>query len=119
MRKVLLLNMFFICSLFCYGQMTLSSCVLNDTKWRNEQTGDWDIGFFEAFAVYDCKFWQYESVSEKGDKYDITLRHHNDQLILKVGKDKNGKRDIQIGQDKPQSYSMITSQYLPYYPQSD
>ena len=36
MRKVLLLNMCFICSLFCYGQMTLSSCGLNDTKWRND-----------------------------------------------------------------------------------
>ena len=119
MKKVLLLNMCFICSLFCYGQMTLSSCGLNDTKWRNEITGDWDIGFFETFAVYDCKFWQYESVSEKGDKYDIVLRHHNDPLILKVGKEKNGKRNIQIGQNKPQPYSMITSQYLPYYPQSD
>lgn len=120
MRKVLSLFLCFICSVFCYGQMTLSlSCGLNDTKWRNDITGDWDIGFFETFAVYDCKFWQYESVSEKGDKYDIALRHQNDLLIVKVGKAKNGKRDIQIGQEKPQSYSMITSRYLPYYPQSD
>ena len=118
MKKVLLSSLCFICSLFCDGQMRLSLYGLNDTKWRNEITGDWDIGFFETFAVYDCKFWQYESVSEKGDKYDIALRHHNDLLIVKVGKAKNGKRDIQIGQEKPQPYSTITSRYLPYYPQS-
>ena len=99
--------------------MTLSSCGLSDTKWRNDITDDFDIGFFEQFAVYDCKFWQYESVSKKGDKYDITLRHDDDQLIVKVGKDRNGKRDIQIGLDKPLPYSIITSQYLSYYPKSD
>ena len=99
--------------------MTLSSCGLSDTKWRNDITGDFDIGFFEQFAVYDCKFWQYESVSEKGDKYDITLRHDDDLLSMKVGKDRNGKRDIQIGLDKPLPFSNITSQYLPYYPKSD
>lgn len=120
MKKVIIsLVLAMMCSPFCYGQMMLSSCGLNNTKWRNDITGDFDIGFFEKFAVYNCKFWQYESVNEKGDKYDITLRHDNDQLIIKVGKGKNGKRDIQIGQDKPQPYSIITSQYLPYYPKSD
>lgn len=120
MKKVIIsLVLAMMCSPFCYGQMKLSSCGLNNTKWRNDITGDFDIGFFEKFAVYNCKFWQYESVNEKGDKYDITLRHDNDQLIIKVGKGKNGKRDIQIGQDKPQPYSIITSQYLPYYPKSD
>lgn len=119
MKKVLFLILCFICSLFCYGQMLISSCVLNDTKWRNESTGDWDIGFFEEYAVYDCKFWQYESVSENGGKYDISLRNDGDQLIVKVGKDKNGKRSIQIGQNKPQLYSKITSKYLPYYPPSE
>ena len=48
--------------------MPISSCVLNDTKWRNESTGDWDIGFFEKYAVYDCKLWQYESMNENGDQ---------------------------------------------------
>ncbi|MBR2193935.1 MAG: TlpA family protein disulfide reductase [Bacteroidaceae bacterium] len=92
---------------------------MNNTKWRNEETGDWDIGFFEKFAVYDCKFWQYESVNEKRDKYDIALRYNNDLLTIKVGKEKKGKRDIQIGQKKPQQYSNITSHNMPYYPQSD
>ena len=119
MKKVLFLISCFICSLFCYGQMALSSSDLNDTKWRNESSGDWEIGFFDKFVVYDCQFWQYERVSENGDKYDIALRNNNDLLIVKIGKDKNGKREIRIGQNKPQLYSKITSQYLPYYPPSD
>ena len=118
-KKVVFLYLYFICSLFCYGQKTLLSCDLNNTKWRNEETGDWDIGFFEKFVVYDCKFWQYESVNEKRDKYDIALRYNNDLLTIKVGKEKKGKRDIQIGQKKPQQYSNITSHNMPYYPQSD
>lgn len=56
MKRVLILHLLFVVCLFCYGQMTLTSSSLNDTKWRNENTGDWDIGFFENFAVYDCKF---------------------------------------------------------------
>ena len=56
------------------AQVSLPSSVLTDTKWRNEITGDWDIAFFENFAVYDCKFWDYYSVNEKGDRFDIILR---------------------------------------------
>ena len=119
MKRVLFLHLLFICSLFCYGQMALSLGNLNDTKWRNENTGDWDIGFFENFAVYDCKFWNYESINGKGDKYEIKLRNDEDLLVIKVDQEKNGKRNIQIGQNKPQPYSNITGQYIPYYPQTD
>ena len=119
MKRVLFLHLLFICSLFCYGQMALSLGNLNDTKWRNENTGDWDIGFFEKFAVYDCKFWNYESINGKGDKYEIKLRNDEDLLVIKVDQEKNGKRNIQIGQNKPQPYSNITGQYIPYYPQTD
>jgi len=119
MKRVLFLHLLFICSLFCYGQMALSLGNLSDTKWRNENTGDWDIGFFENFAVYDCKFWNYESINGKGDKYEIKLRNDEDLLVIKVDQEKNGKRNIQIGQNKPQPYSNITGQYIPYYPQTD
>ena len=30
--------------------------------WINKATGDWTIGFFEHFAVYQCQFWDYESI---------------------------------------------------------
>ena len=31
--------------------------------WINQATGDWRIGFFEDFAVYQCQFWDYESIN--------------------------------------------------------
>ena len=58
MRKVLLLNMFFICSLFCYGQMTLSSCVLNDTKWPTI-LAEVDFSKQEASGKYVCSICGY------------------------------------------------------------
>ena len=39
-------------------------------------------------------------------------------LRVTVGKDKKGTRTIQIG-DKKASYSMITSRFMPDYPQTD
>lgn len=118
-RELLLQLLLFICSSFCYGQIALLSSSMNDTKWRNENTGDWEIGFFENFAVYDCKFWNYESIDGNGDKYEIKLRNEEDLVVIKVDKEKNGKRNIQIGQNKPQQYSNITSHHIPYYPNTN
>jgi hypothetical protein len=73
-RKNIITILFAVITLTVSAQVSLPSSVLTDTKWRNEITGDWDIAFFENFAVYDCKFWDYYSVNEKGDRFDITLR---------------------------------------------
>ena len=123
-KKAIITIMLTLVAVIGQGQTLLSKHVLPsggliDTKWRNEYSGNWDIAFFEHFAVYDCIFWDYESIKEKGDKYDFTLRNHNNMLVVKAGKEKNGKRTIQIGQNKPQLYSRITSQFLPYYPKTD
>ena len=119
MKKTIITILLTVITLTVSAQVSLPSSVLTDTKWRNEMTGDWEIAFFENFAVYDCKFWDYESVNEKGDKFDITLRSNGNSLPIQIDKEKKGKRNIQIGQNKPQPYSCITSQFVPYYPQSD
>lgn len=93
--------------------------VLTNTKWRNEATGDWEIGFFEHFAVYDCKFWSYERTVDKNDKLIVTLRNGDDVVTIKAKAEKDGKRKIQVGKNKPQMYSLITSKYLPDYPIKD
>ena len=93
--------------------------VLTNTKWRNEATGDWEIGFFEHFAVYDCKFWSYERTVDKNDKLIVTLRNGDDVVTIKAKAEKDGKRKIQVGKNKSQMYSLITSKYLPDYPIKD
>lgn len=88
--------------------------------WRDDQTGDWELALFEDFAIYQCKFWDYEQcdVNPKTSEAEIVMRNGNDELKVKVGKNKKGKRTMQIGQQKV-VYSMITSRFMPDYPTKD
>ena len=87
--------------------------------WRNEQTGDWDIGFTEKCAIYDCRLWDYSDVRQKGDKFEVMLTNRGENLKVSVGKLKDGKRQMTIGNGKKQLYSQITTDELPNYPTKD
>lgn len=89
-----------------------------DSSWRNDETGDWEIGFYEKFAVYGCDFWEYKSRKERKDRYEMVLTNGKDELHVVADKDKAGKRRIAIG-GKKKVYSLISSRYLPDYPMSD
>ncbi len=92
---------------------------LAGTMWRNEQTGDWDIGFTEKYAIYDCRFWEYGNLKRMNDKFEVTLVNPEKTLKVAVGKQKDGKRQMTIGGGKKQVYSLITSETLPDYPAKD
>jgi thiol-disulfide isomerase/thioredoxin len=87
--------------------------------WSDEK-GDWKIAFLEDCAIHDCKFWTYQQrdVNPKTGEAKITMRNGNDELKVTVGKDKKGKRTIQIGGQKA-DYTMITSRFLADYPIKD
>ena len=87
--------------------------------WRDAE-GDWKIAFLEDQAIYDCKFWRYKKldINQKTGEAEMLLTDGTDDLKVIVGKDKKGKRTIQIG-DQKASYSMITSRFMPDYPQKD
>mgnify|MGYP002519280542 CR=1 FL=1 len=87
--------------------------------WRDAE-GDWKIAFLEDQAIYDCKFWRYKKldINQKTGEAEMLLTDGTDDLKVVVGKDKKGKRTIQIG-DRKASYSMITSRFMPDYPQKD
>ncbi|MDY6257305.1 MAG: TlpA disulfide reductase family protein [Bacteroidaceae bacterium] len=87
--------------------------------WR-DNNGDWKIAFFDDCAIYDCKFWNYKQrdVNQKTGEATILMTNGNDELKVMVGKDKKGKRTMQIGQQKV-TYSMITSRFMPDYPTKD
>lgn len=87
--------------------------------WRDEK-GDWKIAFLEDQAIYDCRFWHYKKldINPKTGEAEMLLSSGTDDLKVIVGKDKKGKRTIQIG-DRKASYSMITSRFMPDYPQKD
>ncbi len=87
--------------------------------WRDDK-GDWKMAFFDDFAIYDCKFWDYKQgeVNPKTGEGTIVMTNGNDELKVVIGKDKKGTRAIQIGNNKA-VYSMITSRFLPDYPMKD
>lgn len=87
-----------------------------DTYWRNEATGEWMIGFAEKHAIFDNKVWDIVSQTEKKDAYTLML---NNGTIICVGKMKEGRRAIAIGNKKPAICSLITTPALPDYPTKD
>ena len=117
MKKTILTTLLFLVALTGQAQKFVDQ--LADTYWRNELTGDWDIGFTEKCAIYNCQLWDYHSVEQNGDKFKITLSNKGKILKVTLGKQKDGKRQITIGNGKKQTYSTITTRYLPLYPQPD
>lgn len=53
-----------------------------DVCLRNEATGDWLIGLFEKYAVYNCEIWEYAKADTLKDEY--MLRRGKDALKLKL-----------------------------------
>ena len=90
-----------------------------DTYWRDEKTGDWQIGFTDSCAIYDCQFWNYSNVKDKSGKLLLTLTNGSETLDVTIGKQKGGKCPMTIGGNKKQTYSKITARTLPLYPQTD
>ncbi|MBR5052081.1 MAG: hypothetical protein IKW91_02525, partial [Bacteroidaceae bacterium] len=88
------------------------------SNWRNTQTGDWDISFYDDCAIYDCKFWNYKQKEQKGDKYSFVLENGGKEVVVNVDKNKAGKRFMTIDGKKGE-YGFIGSITLPDYPQKD
>ncbi|MBQ9363093.1 MAG: redoxin domain-containing protein [Bacteroidaceae bacterium] len=88
--------------------------------WLNDKTGDWEIAFLEEGAIYQCKFWNYKEceLNHITGEAEMVITDGNEELKVKVGKDKKGKRTMQIGGQKV-TYSMITSRFMPDYPTKD
>ncbi len=88
------------------------------SAWRNVETGNWDIGFYDDFAIYDCQFWNYKRREQKGDTYTITLENGNQEVVVRVGKNKKSLRRMDIN-GKAGKFGLIGSITLPDYPQKD
>lgn len=114
--KKLLTIMLALVALTGWAQSNLGP--LAETMWRNEQTGDWDIGFTEKYAIYDCKLWDYDYVRPKGNKVVMALTNNGEKVDVVIDKEKKGKRQMLVN-GKKQTYSLITTSELPNYPTKD
>lgn len=105
-------------ALICLIGQTREASGLWTTNWRNTTTGDWVIGFYDDFAIYDCQFWNYKQRQQKGGNYALTLECNGKNIVVEVGKCRNGKRTITINGAKDE-YAPISSATLPDYPTKD
>lgn len=88
------------------------------SNWRNDATGDWEIGFFGEGVIYDGRFWNYVGDHRPGKSGRIEISDGDRNLDIRIGKLKNGRRNIRIG-DRNVRCSMITGRTLPAYPVKD
>ncbi len=91
---------------------------LTGTNWRDEQTGDWIIGFSDDKIVYDCKVWDVIQKKEHKDSYTIVAKCGDNSLNVSVGKEKKGKRTIVVNNESIVCDKIVTA-YLPDYPVPD
>jgi hypothetical protein len=85
---------------------------MTDTYWRNDKTGEWLIGFTENKVIYDCKVWEILSQADSKDASTIMAENGGVRLVVKMGKDEDGRRIITIG-DTQAECSFIDGTYLP------
>lgn len=114
--------MMFCGSILTFGKnlqikLTLPQHVSN-TNWRNELTGNWQIGFLDNYVIYDNTLWDYQVTKQSGDSYTLLLTHDLQQKKTQIGKLVSNHRKFTVG-DKSFLCAEITKDVLPDYPMTD
>ena len=76
---------------------------------RDEMTGQWLIGLFDGYAIYNCDYWEYAEVGK-------------DRVVLTkdgLRKDIQLKKNAVVIDGKKHKTSVLTTQFLPDYPSKD
>lgn len=82
-----------------------------DLCLRDESTGEWLIGLFDEFAVYDCEYWNYAKADTV--RGDFVLVNGCERLNLKL---MDGVLRIN---KKKHKVSKLTERTMPDYPTRD
>ena len=80
-----------------------------DLCLRDETTGQWLIGLFDEYAIYNCDYWEYAEVGK-------------DRVVLTkdgLRKDIQLKKNAVVIDGKKHKTSVLTTQFLPDYPSKD
>ena len=83
-------------------------------NWINQNTNDWEYGFFEDFAIYNCGFWQYQSVKTKGSKSTLILQQGDKIVNLEVNAKSDDLITVKKEKQKAQQYVLMKKQYPDY-----
>lgn len=80
-----------------------------DLCLRDEVTGEWLIGLFDDYAIYDCEYWNYAEV----DKDHVVLTKDGQRKEVRL------KKNAAIIDGSKHKTSVLTTQFLPDYPSKD
>ena len=85
-----------------------------DLCLRDEATGEWLIGLFDEYAIYDCEYWEYADIRK--DKLVLTCGERRMDVQLK--RKGQAVKNVSIDGVKHRT-SVLTSKSLPDYPSKD
>lgn len=86
----------FLSAIYAQSLLPSDSPILGN--WVEKQTGVWEYGFFEKFAIVDCNFWTYEDIKTDGHQYKLTLSRNNIHLKY-ITIEKGLDNEVKINED--------------------
>lgn len=87
-------------------------------NWYEPQRNAWVFGFFETFAIYDGKFWDYKTLTITKNKGTATLQNGKELLQLSFQQIKDSSMKVVINKEKAVAYR-LAGRTLPNYKTSD
>jgi len=87
-------------------------------NWFEPVSNTWTFGFFEKFAIYDGKFWEYKTLKITKNKGAATLQNGNDTLQLTFKKIKDSTMQVVFNKQKVVTFN-LAGRTLPHYKTTD
>lgn len=87
-------------------------------NWYEPMANNWTFGFMEDFAIYDGKFWDYESFKFSGKNGNVVLKKGNKRITFKVSKLKDSMLSVQFADMVVKTYQ-LAEKALPAYRTAD
>lgn len=87
-------------------------------NWYEPQGNAWVFGFFEKFALYNGKFWEYKTLKLQKNKGTATLQNGKELLQLSFQQIKDSSMKVVVNNEKAVTYR-LAGRTLPHYTTSD
>lgn len=87
-------------------------------NWYEPDSNIWTFGFFEKFAIYDGKFWEYKTLNILKNKGAATLQNGNETLQLTFKKIKDSTMQVVNNNQKVVTFH-LAGRTLPHFKTND
>jgi thiol-disulfide isomerase/thioredoxin len=83
-------------------------------NWISAVSNDWEYGFFEKFAVYNCSFWDYSAIQQQGKTVKIALQKDGKTICMEINQKNDSVLTIKNGKSKKQDFVLMRKRYPDY-----